>query len=195
MSKAERTKQFIIEKAAPIINRKGMAGTSISDIMEATQMAKGGIYGNFESKEDICSQALDYLINGLNRSIEARIAGIASARTQLFTLLDYYKSLHASENFGGCPMFNFGTEADDTNAEIKEKIAKSISHTEARFVRIVKKGIADGEFKKSFDAETFSIMAFTMIEGALWASRMMNSSKQIKVAVEFLKKQIDDHSK
>lgn len=195
MSKAERTKQFIIEKAAPIINRKGMAGTSISDIMESTQMAKGGIYGNFESKEDICSQALDYLIDRLNSNIDGRIAGQASAKTQLLMLLDYYKSLHASENFCGCPMFNFGIEADDTNPDIKEKVAKSISNTQARFVRIIKKGIADGEFKKSFDAEAFAIISFTMIEGALWAGRMLNSSKQIKVAVAFLKKQLDDNSK
>ena len=40
MSKAERTKQFIIEKSAPIINKKGMAGTSLSDIMEATKLAR-----------------------------------------------------------------------------------------------------------------------------------------------------------
>jgi hypothetical protein len=31
MSKAERTKAFIIEKTAPVFNTKGYAGTSIAD--------------------------------------------------------------------------------------------------------------------------------------------------------------------
>ncbi|RZK05397.1 MAG: TetR/AcrR family transcriptional regulator, partial [Flavobacterium sp.] len=45
MSKSEQTKQFIIEKAAPIFNKKGFAGTSMNDILEATGLAKGGVYG------------------------------------------------------------------------------------------------------------------------------------------------------
>jgi hypothetical protein len=48
MTKAERTKKYIVEKAADLINRKGIAGTSLSDIMEATQLAKGGVYGNLK---------------------------------------------------------------------------------------------------------------------------------------------------
>ncbi len=32
MSKAEKTKAFIIEKSAPIFNIKGYAGTSLKDI-------------------------------------------------------------------------------------------------------------------------------------------------------------------
>ena len=55
-TKAERTRQFIIEASAPIINKKGVAGTSLTDIMEATKLAKGGIYGNFENKEEICKE-------------------------------------------------------------------------------------------------------------------------------------------
>ncbi|MEZ0131178.1 TetR family transcriptional regulator [Flavobacterium sp. LBUM151] len=61
MSKADRTRQFIIEASAPLINKKGMAGTSLSDIMEVTKLAKGGIYGNFESKEEICRESFLYL--------------------------------------------------------------------------------------------------------------------------------------
>jgi TetR/AcrR family transcriptional repressor of nem operon len=66
MTKAERTRQFIIEKAAPIFNQKGVAGTSMSDIMEATKLAKGGLYGNFESKEEICVEAYKYLTECLS---------------------------------------------------------------------------------------------------------------------------------
>ena len=36
MNKAEKTRQFIVEKTAPIFNMKGDAGTSLSDMTEAT---------------------------------------------------------------------------------------------------------------------------------------------------------------
>ncbi|MBL7756118.1 MAG: TetR family transcriptional regulator, partial [Chitinophagaceae bacterium] len=47
--KAERTRQHIIEKAAPFFNKKGYADTSLSDITAATGLTKGAIYGNFEN--------------------------------------------------------------------------------------------------------------------------------------------------
>ncbi|WP_295122539.1 TetR/AcrR family transcriptional regulator [uncultured Chitinophaga sp.] len=195
MNKAERTKQFIIEKAAPIFNRKGMAGTSISDIMEATQMAKGGIYGNFENKEEICARSLDYLLQQLNTAIEVKLAGLPSYKAQLLELLEFYKSQPGKEGASGCPMVNFGVEADDTNPEIKQQIAKAITATQSRIAKIIKKGIEAGEFKKGFDAESFAINAFSLIEGAMWVSRMQNSTRAIKTAIDSLKKEIDIQSK
>ena len=50
MTKSEKTRRFIIEQSAAIFNKKGIAGTSISDLMESTKLAKGGIYGNFDER-------------------------------------------------------------------------------------------------------------------------------------------------
>ena len=61
MTKSEKTRRFIIEQSAVIFNKKGIAGTSITDLMEATKLAKGGIYGNFNSKEEISVEVFDYL--------------------------------------------------------------------------------------------------------------------------------------
>ena len=53
MSKAEKTRQFNNESTAELFNKKGYAGTSLSDISEATGLTKGSIYGNFENKDDV----------------------------------------------------------------------------------------------------------------------------------------------
>src|SRR5947208_3176859 len=60
LTKSDRTRQFIIEKAAHLFNTKGYAATSMSDIIEATGLAKGGIYGNFKSKGEIAVEAFEY---------------------------------------------------------------------------------------------------------------------------------------
>lgn len=43
MTKAEKTRNFIVEKTAPIFNMKGYAGTSLNDITAATGLTKGSI--------------------------------------------------------------------------------------------------------------------------------------------------------
>jgi AcrR family transcriptional regulator len=194
MTKAERTRQFIIEKAAPIINRKGMAGTSISDIMEATQLAKGGVYGNFESKEEICSEALDYLLSRMNNSIKSQLAGLSSPKEQLLTLLEFYRRAPLMPDGYGCPMLNFGTEADDTNPDIKQKVNKAIVYAQNRIAKMVNAGIEAGELSEDFDAELFAIKAFTMLEGATLVARVQGSPRQMRIVTDILRKEIEDHS-
>jgi AcrR family transcriptional regulator len=51
--KGTQTRQGIIEKSLQLFSVKGYFNTSISDILEATDLTKGGLYGHFRSKEDI----------------------------------------------------------------------------------------------------------------------------------------------
>ncbi len=194
MTKAERTRHFIIEKAAPLINRKGMAGTSINDIMEATQLTKGSVYGNFENKEEICSEAFDYLMKRLLSSLDAAMAGKKTYREKLFAFLDFYPPTLKQEGYYGCPMMNFGNEADDTNPDIKQKVSKAIAASEAKIAKLVQAGIDNGEFRKDVDAEIFSVKLFTMLEGGMWISRMQSSNKQVLLVIDILKKEITQFS-
>jgi len=194
MTKAERTRQFIIEKAAPIFNQKGVAGTSMSDIMEATKLAKGGLYGNFESKEEICLEAYKYLTDSLAAEIKKSIDSKDTAKEKLFALLEFYENRLFKTNNAGCPILNFGTEADDTNPVMKQKVNESINRFQGRISDIIKKGHEAGEFPKTFDADIFAIKMFTMIEGAILISKVQNSNKHMQVVTGILKAEIEQNS-
>ena len=193
MTKAEKTRQFIIEKAAPIITRKGMAGTSITDIMEATRLAKGGIYGNFESKEEICAEAFDHLLGGLAKNIATKLDTKTTAKDKLLALLEFYKGLLTKEDYAGCPMLNFGIEADDTNPAVKQQVSKAITATQNIFSGLVKQGIASGEFKNDFDAESFAIRSFAILEGIMWVCKTQNVTRPMRIVLDAIKKEIEDH--
>lgn len=191
MTKSERTKQFIIEQSAAIINKKGVAGTAISDLMEATKLAKGGIYGNFENKEEICAEAFEYLTGKVGRGLNAAVASKNTAREKLFALLDYYADSVAQSETGGCPLLNFGIEADDTNPELKQRVAKAIRKSQQRMAELIEKGQASGEFDNGIDAGLFALKMFTMIEGAIFSSRVTNNRTIMKSVIDMLKKEID----
>ncbi|HEY0656357.1 MAG TPA: TetR/AcrR family transcriptional regulator [Chryseosolibacter sp.] len=191
MSKSEKTKRFIIEQSAAIINKKGVAGTSISDLMEATKLAKGGIYGNFQSKEEICVEAFNYLSAAVATGLDSAIASKSTAKEKLFALLDYYQLQVATSEMGGCPLLNFGLEADDTNPLIRHRVAKAIGRSQQRIVKLVEEGKASGEFRKKLDSSLFGLKMFAMIEGAIFTSRVTGNSTAMKMLVETLKKEID----
>jgi len=195
MTKAERTRQFIIEKAAPIFNKKGIAGTAISDIMEATKLAKGGVYGNFESKDEICLEVYKYLTQTLSAAINQSIEGKTTAKDKLFALLDFYAERLITNDRGGCPILNFGTEVDDTNPVIKQKVKESINYSQNRIYKIVKQGIEDGEFKESLDAQLFALKTFAMVEGGILISRVQSSNEHIKLITDMIKFEIEQNLK
>ena len=52
-TKGELTRQTIIEKSLQLFSVKGYFNTSISDILHATGLTKGGLYCHFKSKEEV----------------------------------------------------------------------------------------------------------------------------------------------
>jgi AcrR family transcriptional regulator len=52
-NKGIQTRRNIVEKSMRLFCLKGFYNTSIDDILKATGLTKGGLYGHFSSKEDI----------------------------------------------------------------------------------------------------------------------------------------------
>jgi len=69
LSKADRTRQFIVETTAGIFNKKGYAGTSLSDLTQVTGLTKGSIYGNFKNKEEVAVAAFEYNTSKVRKQI------------------------------------------------------------------------------------------------------------------------------
>lgn len=191
MSKSERTRQFIIEQSAPLFNTKGVAGTAMSDIMEATKMAKGGLYGHFESKEALSYAVVDYSLQLLSEKMMRTINKHKNAKAKLFAYLDFFNQGHCPLE-GGCPMLNFGMEADDTNPVITQKIKQNIERSEKLVSSIITEGITNGEFKNTWNADDFAVKAFAVLEGGTMIARVMGSYTQMETIVRILKTEIEE---
>jgi len=181
MSKAEDTKQFIIEVSAPIFNKHGYAATSISDLTKATKLTKGSIYGNFKNKEELAIQAFDYNVGRLISDIRKRTTKSSTALERLFAIIDFYKEyFEYSKKFGGCPVLNVGVDANNQNTLLLENVRKTIKKLQGYIAAIIEKGIINGEIKKEIKPLEWAIRLDTMIQGAVFMTYTMNSNLYIK---------------
>jgi len=195
MSKGEDTRQHIIEKAALLLNQKGIAGTAISDVMEATGLAKGGIYRSFKSKEEITLEAFNFLSKRLSGALSAAIRDKSTAKDKLFALLDFYHDRLVMSDTGGCPLLNFGVETDDTDLVMRRQVAKEIKGLQEKFAHIVTAGIEAGEFLPSVNAALFGMKMFNMLEGSILVCRVLNNKHQMKMMTDVLKTEIEGFMK
>jgi len=126
LTKSDRTKLFIIEKSAPIFNTKGYAATSMSDIISATGLAKGGIYGNFKNKNEIALEAFEYSFNKMREALRFVLKPQTTSVGKLNALLDFYHDYSIKPVImGGCPILNTAIDVDDTLPFLKEAAAKA----------------------------------------------------------------------
>jgi TetR/AcrR family transcriptional regulator, transcriptional repressor for nem operon len=196
LSKAERTRNFIIETTAGIFNTKGYAATSMSDITEATGLTKGSIYGNFENKEEVCLAVFDYNLGKVNKIIQQRMQSANTWFDKLMVYATVYDRF-SSNAFpqGGCPILNTAIEADDTNVALKEKAAAAIVKWKKNVEEIIKKGIQAGEFKEITDPAQFALSMIALIEGGIMIAKVTNSQgsldkilKTVEVLINQIKK-------
>ncbi|MEM7104859.1 MAG: TetR family transcriptional regulator C-terminal domain-containing protein [Bacteroidota bacterium] len=192
MGKAEETRRFIIEKTAPILNKKGIAGTSISDIIKATGLQKGGIYGNFKKgKIEIVHEVFDYISTKLYAGVSESVMQHQKAPDRLFALLSFYsKYVYNPTVEGGCPIINFSTEVDDTDPVLQEKVANFAKKVERAVARLVQAGIDSGEFRKDVNPEEFATRFMIMIEGAIMLSKLQRTNKPMNLSVKTLKNEV-----
>jgi TetR/AcrR family transcriptional repressor of nem operon len=152
LSKAERTRLFILETTAPIFNKKGYAGTSMSDLTEATGLTKGSIYGNFANKEEVALAAFDYNSAKIRKQVQERIQKASTYYDKLLVYAQVYHSFtRANFPAGGCPILNTAVDADDTNPLLKDKAAQAVLRWKKSIENLVQAGIEAGEFKEDAD--------------------------------------------
>ncbi len=115
MSKAQETKARIVHQAAELFNTKGYAGSSISDVMEATGLKKGGIYNHFASKDELALAAFDYGVSLLSERVWSVVKTKRNAVDRLDILVSSYLTyIDDPPIVGGCPILNTAIETDDT---------------------------------------------------------------------------------
>lgn len=190
MNKAERTKQFIIEQAAPIFNEKGIAGTSVDDVLKAAKVAKGCLYNHFENKEELSYQTTDYLLKKITDRTAAVMSKESSAKGKIYAYLDFNKNPLDTPIDGGCPIFNLAVEADDNNPVIKQKVKDTLLAGQKMFAKILKDGIKDGEFSNTLNPEEFAFKMFAAIEGAIVICRALDSTRLMHTLVKSLKNEL-----
>lgn len=194
LSKADRTRQFIIETTAGVFNTKGYAGTSIADLTEATGLTKGSIYGNFDNKEAVGLAAFDYNLSLIRKLIQTRMSRATTCHEQLMVYVQAYQSFNqAGFPVGGCPILNTATEADDTNNLLKDRVEKAIMTWKRTIIDIIKMGVATGEFKPAAEPESTALAMIALIEGGIMIAKVTNnptSLNKILKTVEALVNQL-----
>lgn len=186
-TKGERTRQRIVELAAPVFNRQGYVGASLRDLIDATGLEKGGIYNHFGSKEQLALEAYDFAMSRVTEALARSQDGATDAVDRLVRMIRAFaRSARRPAIDGGCPIMNTAIEADDTHPELRDRARHSMTQWHRLVGRIVKDGKRDGAFADDLDPYALATTITASLEGALMLSRLYDDPAHMDRVVEHL---------
>lgn len=188
-------KDKIIHEALRLYSLKGFLGTTIDDILRATNSSKGGFYNHFKSKEDLFHHVLkearkiwrERNLTGLTENS----GPIDNIKLFLENFRDFY--LKDSENFpGGCIFITLLVELKDQNPDLAEEITKGFIGMQGLIKRYLGEAMEAGELKEDVDIDAMAEMIF---HGMLGAALTYNSGvpgengdKAINYIIDYIRK-------
>jgi len=192
MSKADKTKELIIQKTAGIFNTKGFSGTSLADMTDVTGLTKGSIYGNFKNKNEVAMEAFKFNLQIMNHLFANEMVKKNTFRDKLLVYSEVVGEFsEAKFPHGGCPILNTAVESDDTHPELKQKAQKALLGWKDSIVELLQSGIETGEFKPELNTEQVAITMLASLEGAIMIRKLTDSQEYIQLIMKSLKDYIE----
>ena len=194
--RSEKTRLLIVEQTAGVFNKKGYAGTSMSDLTEITKLTKGSIYGNFENKNEVALEAFKYNFKELGKRITLFVRQEQTAIGKLYAITRFYrKDFEVMKYLGGCPLLNAATDSDDTNEHLKLEVVKAFEATIGIITGIIEMGKKTKEISGKIVASKYGALFFSLIEGGVLLSKTTNKKHYLCEACDRIDKIISEELK
>ncbi|BAP31210.1 TetR family transcriptional regulator [Chryseobacterium sp. StRB126] len=194
LTKAEKTKQFILETAVPLYNKKGISGVNIDNVLDETKLTKGCLYGHFENKDDLTEQVIELMLKKVSDKMHLAVSNAKTTKAKISAFLDFYKDPINTYISGGCPIFNTAVEVDDNFPVIKQKVATLFRVGQEGLSSILKEGIANGEYSTKLDPVVFAFKLVASVEGGIVMCRTMDTMKPMQSLIKNLKAELEQYA-
>ena len=187
------TSEFILDKVAPIFNKQGYVGTSLSDITNATGLTKGAIYCNFSNKEDLALKSFQLNINLAITPLFKLIAAKEGSINKLYAITDYQRSYYdLVKDRGGCPMLRAGVDTKFINPLLFRTAQNLSQKFTAGLTNIINEGIINNEIQQNTDPVKYAKIILSLIEGSSLLAFTHNDQTYITTAMDFIDNTIID---
>ncbi|MDO6592652.1 TetR/AcrR family transcriptional regulator [Neptuniibacter sp. 1_MG-2023] len=171
---AEFDRTDVLEKAMGVFWRTGYNASSITDLVKATQLKPGSLYGAFQSKRGLFMEALDTYSK---RSIERIAAVLSKSESPLKNIESFFiifcEELEKDQIGKGCFMINTMLELATEDDEIRERVSLYLDQVEQSFCDTISKAQQLGEIDPHKNAQDLATYLMTNI----WGLRVLSSKR------------------
>jgi len=166
--KGLQTRKNIVGKSLHLFSVKGYYNTSVSDILAATGLTKGGLYGHFASKEEIWNAAYDEAIRIWKSIVFKGIRNRTDPLVRLETFIDNDMQYYLGEDTfeGGCFFLNMLVELSGQSQSMTQQIFRGFVQLSNLIQSWLREAEQNGALEQGLDLREIANFIIISLNGA-----------------------------
>jgi TetR/AcrR family transcriptional regulator, transcriptional repressor for nem operon len=187
------TRTRIVEAAAELMFRRGVAGTSTEDVLAAAQVSNSQLYHYFPGKDALVHAVIehqaDVIING-QRPLLDELDSLAAFRQWRDVLVEVQRQRHCE---GGCPLGSLSAELAETDEGARVSLAASFDRWEAPIRDGLRRMRDRGELHDDTDVDRLALGTLAALQGGLLLTQAKRDAGPLEAALDLAIGQISCH--
>ncbi len=177
----------VLQRATEAFWSRGYEATSITDLMEATGLAKGSIYKGFGDKHAFFLRTLDaYLESGVTRFVELAASSPSPEATLRGWLHYIVETATCKGERRGCYAVNCVTELAPHDPEVQARLRAHYRRFEQLFVGVIERGTAAGAFHRELSPRVAARNLMIFINGLQVYGKTGMTRREAMAAVDMV---------
>jgi AcrR family transcriptional regulator len=154
MSKADLTRQAVLDIALRTASRVGLHGLTIGSLAEQAELSKSGLFAHFRSKQALQLAVLEHAADRFVDAVLRPALKAPRGEPRVRELFERWLSWDAQP--GGCVFVATSTEFDDDRGPVRDRLADNQRDWFETLATIFRSGVTDGQFRADADPEQFA---------------------------------------
>ncbi len=180
--KGQETRQRIVDAAAGLIFRQGVAHTTIEDVRATADVSSSQLYHYFDDKPALVRAVVDHqadtMIGGQETFDFSTLEGLRAWRDFLVA------SQREHDCSGGCPIGSLGGQLAETDPEGRAHVAEGFKRWEAEIQSGLREMQARGELTPDTDPDTLALALLAALQGGLLLTQVKRDTKPLEAALD-----------
>jgi TetR/AcrR family transcriptional repressor of nem operon len=179
--KGQATRQRIVDAAADLIFRQGVAHTTIEDVRAAADVSSSQLYHYFDDKpalvRAVVDRQADTMVGGQENFDFSTLEGLRAWRDFVIAAQREHHCI------GGCPIGSLGGELAETDPDARAHVAEGFKRWEATIQSGLREMHARGELPDT-DPDTLALALLAALQGGLLLTQVKRDTKPLEAALD-----------
>lgn len=179
-----KTRKRIVAVAAALIRERGVAETSLEDVIERARVSKSQLYLYFESRDALLREVVAHnaaLVLGAQEPHLVELVSWKAIRAWLDALVQLQVKAGAR---GGCPIGSLVGQLAETNEQTRNVLADAFERWEEPLRRGLRSMQVRGKLDRRANPELLATATLATIQGGLVLTQSRRDPCQLAIAVE-----------
>ncbi|MGH3176464.1 MAG: TetR/AcrR family transcriptional regulator [Streptosporangiaceae bacterium] len=177
------SRERIVERAAELFAERGIAATTVDEVLAAAGAGKGQFYHYFRSRDELAAAAVGHrcaqVVAGLTEALGG-VSSLAGLEQALAGFIDGFEQ----GGMPGCPIGTLATEVAGRNEDARLQAAEGFDAWERLLADALERMRQRGELRADAPPGVLATGLLASIEGGMVLSQARKDIASLRVAVD-----------